>query len=478
MTEDGGVVKQQTKPEIPAIMEDVRRRVLADVEAHKDRRAPFRPYGTSDTQASRTAGEMVHSEELRFLNMHHAYPLTSLNLDSVRSHRPGIVGRVLVKVKRKFLSLIWENLLKEYLFAEKEFHSNLVRFLNDFSRYADARDASNFWDLIRKIDYDVTKALERIERIGDEASASMHAMEQRLRTGMDSSATSLNTRTTLLQAQVEAHQAQLDSLGSSVSGLEGILSRISSRVKAACGPADPVQKEEIQVPDCRYLLLENRYRGSEGEIRRRLDIYPPLFNGVQKNVLEIGPGRGELQVLFAENSVPSYGVDLDGGMVEEAQARSLKVTLGDGVVHMRGLEDGFLGGVIAIQVVEHLPLPVLTELLDLCFHKVTPGGRIVFETIDPRSLLALSSNYFRDPTHVFPLHPDTLAFAMTTAGLKVEEVRPLSGVPIEAQLKEIPVEEYMTPRWVMTVERLNRNIRQLNSLLYGNQDYCVIAVRP
>ncbi len=455
-------------------MEDIRRRVAADVEADKDRRLPFKPYKAEPGGETRKAGEIVNSEELRYLNLNHAFSLATFNPDAIQSHRPGIIGRVIVKVKRKLLSFIWEGLLKEYLDAEKEFNSNLVRLLNASAKYMDARDASNFWELIRKIDYDVTKALDRIERINDEQSATIHSSAQELRRSMDSSLSAVNSRTTLVQAQVESHQGQMQALAGAVAGVEAILSRLGNSPPKDGGSLEP---RTVEMPDYRYVLLENRFRGSEAEITKRLSIYPPVFEGVEKKVLEIGPGRGELQLLFREHGIPSYGVDCDEGMIEEAEARGVEVLKGDGIAHMRSLEDASLGGVIAVQVVEHLGISALNELLDLCFRKVSPGGRVVFETIDPRSLLALSSNYFRDPTHVFPLHPDTLAFAMTTVGLKVVETRPLSPVPDGALLKEVPVEEYMTPRWVLTVERLNNNIKQLNRLLYGFQDYCIVAER-
>ena len=64
---------------------------------------------------------------------------------------------------------------------------------------------------------------------------------------------------------------------------------------------------------------------------------------------------------------------------------------------------------------------------------------------------------------------------MDMAGFKVLEVKQLSPFPAEGILKEIPVEEYMTPRWSLTVERINQNIKLLNSLLFGFQDYCIIA---
>jgi hypothetical protein len=64
---------------------------------------------------------------------------------------------------------------------------------------------------------------------------------------------------------------------------------------------------------------------------------------------------------------------------------------------------------------------------------------------------------------------------MTLGGLDVEEVRMLSAVPEAAKLRPLGVEEYMTPRWMELVGLFNNNIEKLNSLLYGFQDYCVVA---
>jgi O-antigen chain-terminating methyltransferase len=162
-------------------------------------------------------------------------------------------------------------------------------------------------------------------------------------------------------------------------------------------------------------------------------------------------------------------------MVEASTLAGFDARLGDGIAHLRSLNDRSLGGVIAIQVVEHLTKSQLEELMRLCASKVEKGGKIVFETINPRSVLALSSNYFRDPTHIWPLHPDTLAYIMSLSGLEIEEVKLLSPVSTSALLKDIPVEEYMTPRWAHAISLINHNFKQLNELLYGYQDYCVIA---
>ena len=457
-------------PDIAEVMAEIRARVRADVEANRDRQKSYKPINADFSTAQR-AGAMLHSEELRYLNTNYAFG-PKLNLDSITSHRRGLIGRGIVKVKRKLLVVVW-NLLKDYFTAERDFHANLVRFLNDFTKYVDARDAANFWEVIRKIDYDVTKALERIERIGDEQMASLRASERRVLDEVYAGLKDLQGHVTRLDAARAQHDDRLQTLDNVAHGLERIVAGLKSPAHMPAASTEAADASSF--PDFSYLLLENRFRGSETEIARRLSVYPSIFQNAPGTVLDIGPGRGELLGLFKQAGIAAYGVDIDPAMAQEAGSRGFDVRVGDGLAHLRSLPDRSLGGVIAVQVVEHLPRRALEELLRLCAVKVKKGGKVVFETINPRSMLALSSHFFRDPTHVWPVHPDTLAYAMTLAGLEVEELRDLTPVPQEGQLRPVPVEDYMTPRWAYTVELLNRNMQQLNSLLYGFQDYCAVA---
>jgi len=461
------------KPDVVKIMNQIRERIASDIEEFKDKKPAFEFAKIDGASGQRKAGELINSEELRYLNQNYAYG-PNLDLTAIQSHRPGLIGKTIVRAKRKFLSLIWD-LLKGYFVAEREFQANLVRYLNDVSKYVDARDASNFWELIRKVDVDITKALERIERINDEQMASIRTTERRTSKLLDDNLHSLREAIADLNSQSVQHEDKLKTLSSVALGLESIVARMSS----SSSVSSAAEGEKLDsVTDYSYLLLENRYRGSEKLIRERLSIYPAYFQGSEKPLLEIGAGRGELLDLFKEAQVKAYAVDIDRAMVEASVSKGFDVRLGDGIAHLRTLSDQSLGGVIAIQVVEHLTREQLEELFRLCRSKVVSGGRIVFETINPRSVLALSSNYFRDPTHIWPLHPDTMEYSMSLAGLKVEGVKMLSPVPQEALLRPIKVQEYMTPRWTQTVEVLNRNFAQLNELLYGYQDYCIVAKAP
>ena len=463
------------KPDVRTLMAEIRDRVKTAVGNASDSRLPFIPKKMDEAGGDRKAGELLHSEELRYLNQHHHYPLSSFRPDLITSHRPGL-GKVIVKIKRKILSFLWQGLFKPYFEAEREYQSHLVRLLNDMTKYIDSRDAFIFWDLIKKIDCDVNKALTRIESLTDSQSASLMTTETRV----TSLANHAVTETNFLATTVRNIQDQLKTLDSVTRGMEGMINRASapgskpssagSNDSAMEAPRSPSAKVDLS-----YLLLENRYRGSREEIKNRMSFYPQFFADAAGSVLEIGGGRGELQEVLKEKGIACYSVDLDQGMVDEARSHGIDARQGDGIAHLEGLTDSSLGGLIACQVIEHLDQSTLKRLVQACSKKIKPGGKIIFETINTDSMVALSKNYFRDPTHVFPLHPETMRFMLELSGLKVREIHLLSPFTLEATLEEIKVTEYMSPRWAMTVETLNKNIRRLNSLMFGHQDYCIIA---
>jgi 2-polyprenyl-3-methyl-5-hydroxy-6-metoxy-1,4-benzoquinol methylase len=456
--------------DVVALMAEIRVRIKQDVENNRDKRLEFKPR-TADIQGqeAKRADEIVNSEELRNINRQYAYS-AHLPVEGIQSHRPGVLGQLIVKCKRRLVRWIWESLLKDYLVAEREYQTNVVRFLNDISRYIGSRDSSVFWELIRKIDYDVGKALERIERINDEQTASLRAMERGVLEAVDRALVDLRK-----DGRVDKHASELRTLHSVVSGLESIVAKLPAPQGNPRASEQAASNELVQTGGYSYLLLENRFRGSEAQIAEHVRIYPPLFAGSTGPVLEIGSGRGELLKQLNDAGLKAYGVDLDPAMVQAARAKGLNVLEGDGIAHLRSLPDRSLGGLIAVQVVEHLPRLLLEELFKLAASKVQSGGKVVFETINPRSLLALSSNYFRDPTHVWPLHPDTLEYSASLSGLKVKEVRVLSPIPGAAKLQQIQIDEDFPPRLAFALERVNQNIAQLNNWLYAEQDYCIIA---
>lgn len=450
----------QPKSESPQIdvleiMDSIRERIREMNKGPRDPKVPFPSSTISPSAATHKAGELAHSEDLRYLNIHYAFS-TDAKLENIQSHRGGILGRFVVKVKRKVRHYIWNALLRDYFIQERDYFSNLVRHLNATSKYIDARDTTLFLDLVRKIDVDIQQANERIERARDEAHSGMRGAEERL------------------MEIIESLDRKVQMVDRVARGLEGIIHSLKSGALNALAPVAS-QSQTTPLPDLSYLLLEHRYRGSEEAIAERLSIYPPLFAKAKAPVLEIGPGRGELQHLLKAASVKSYGVDLDEAMVKVAIEQGHDVRLGDALSHLQSLPDRSLGGVVGIQVVEHLSSSALRTLFALIKQKVIPGGVVVFETIDPRSLIALSSNYFRDPTHVWPQHPDTLSYSMTLSGLAIREIRSLSPFPASSRLQRIEPPGTMSPEVAGSLQVVHRNFEKIDALLFGYQDYCVIA---
>jgi O-antigen chain-terminating methyltransferase len=235
--------------------------------------------------------------------------------------------------------------------------------------------------------------------------------------------------------------------------------------------------------DCsKYIGFEDLFRGPRDEIRGRLADYLPLFAGAA-NVLDLGCGRGEFLELLREEGIEARGVDLNDEMVELCRTRGLDVVGGDALTYLEACPDGSIGGILAAQVIEHLDPAVIIRLLDVAHTKLTPGGRIVLETINPACWFAFFESYIRDLTHVRPVHPDTLKFLLQASGFQRVEIRyrapfpegdklqPVSVPSIDAPLvPELPVLKDLA----MT---FNANIDKLNGLLFTHLDYAAIGER-
>ena len=156
-----------------------------------------------------------------------------------------------------------------------------------------------------------------------------------------------------------------------------------------------------------YVQFEDRFRGSQHEIRARVEDYVPILANAS-DVVDIGCGRGELLALLKERGISARGVDSNAAMVELCRSRGLSVEQGDGLSYLQRQTDNSLGGLTAIQVVEHFAPAYLVSFLETAFHKMRPGAPLLLETINPACWMAFFETYLRDLTHRQPLHPDTL----------------------------------------------------------------------
>jgi 2-polyprenyl-3-methyl-5-hydroxy-6-metoxy-1,4-benzoquinol methylase len=235
--------------------------------------------------------------------------------------------------------------------------------------------------------------------------------------------------------------------------------------------------EPADDPGLDYFMLELRYRGAPELIRERQAAYLPEFAG-RRAVLDIGCGRGEFVEMLREKGVDARGIDLDPDAVAYCQERGLPVTQAEATIYLNGLQDGALDGIFMAQVAEHLAPSTLQRVLTLASAKMRPGGILVAETVNPLCLYALVNHYLIDPSHVRPLHPELFKFMIESAGFGQAEVRYLSPTPDEIRLHHQAVPPDAASAERERIALTNRNTDKLNSLLFGYQDYAVLAIRP
>ena len=228
----------------------------------------------------------------------------------------------------------------------------------------------------------------------------------------------------------------------------------------------------------KYVGFEHKFRGSESDISERLAGYLPLFEGAA-DVLDLGCGRGEFLAALGDHGISGRGLDINHEMVELCRSRGLTVDEGDALAYLESLADGSLGGLFAAQVVEHFQPGYLMRLLDVAFHALRPGSRLVLETLNPACWSAFFDSYIRDVTHAWPLHPDTLSFLVTAAGFQRIEVRYMAPYSPDSRLQRMTVgrDAALTPAEVCLMETFNTNVDRLNGQLFSNRDYAVIAER-
>lgn len=174
-----------------------------------------------------------------------------------------------------------------------------------------------------------------------------------------------------------------------------------------------------------YRQLEQRFRGSRAHIKALTAEYLDDVRPIGGPVVDIGCGTGEWLELLGEEGITAYGVDTNAAFAEANRARGLDVRVGDAVAHLASLEPGTLGAVTGFHLAEHLETELLLRLIDRARVALRPGGLLILETPNPTNVRVGAAQFWIDPTHIRPLHPELLAFMCTQRGFAEVETRPL-----------------------------------------------------
>ncbi len=225
-----------------------------------------------------------------------------------------------------------------------------------------------------------------------------------------------------------------------------------------------------------YLELEHRYRGTDEEIAERLAIYLDDLKE-RSPVLDLGCGRGESLRILKENGIEAQGIDGNARMVAACREQGLKAEEGDLFEKLAGVEEGSLGAVVSFHVIEHLPPESLDRLVRLAWRALRPGGALILETPNPLSVVVAARNFWLDPTHQRPVHPESLRLSYALAGFDPVEFRALRPFSAEERLPEIDLARLPQEQGELA-DQVNRLRDRLDDVLFGEQDYAVVGVKP
>lgn len=219
--------------------------------------------------------------------------------------------------------------------------------------------------------------------------------------------------------------------------------------------------------DSFYVSFEERFRGSRDDITERQRFYLPFVTeakagSLERPILDLGCGRGEWLELLREENLVAKGVDLNGLMVAECQARQLDVVQADVVDYLRSQADSSFAAISGFHIIEHLPLRTLLEVLAESFRVLLPDGVVFFESPNCKNIMVGACNFYVDPTHRNPVFPDTAAFMLDLSGFSRVTLKYLS--PVRPALA--------------TASGEPGQAETLDELLYGPQDFGVIGFKP
>ncbi len=209
-----------------------------------------------------------------------------------------------------------------------------------------------------------------------------------------------------------------------------------------------------------YKEFEDKFRGSEKDIIDRLTEYLPILKNIPKKTkkypaLDIGCGRGEfLSILKAANIKP-VGVDINEEMIKRVKSQGYVAHRSDALSYLLKQKSESISVISGFHIVEHIPFEVLLDIFKECYRVVNREGLVIFETPNPYNLVVGSSSFYLDPSHIKPIPPDLLSYALESSGFHCK-ILPLHPV-------------------IKNIDHPDPIVRSIMGMVYGPQDYAILA---
>ena len=240
-----------------------------------------------------------------------------------------------------------------------------------------------------------------------------------------------------------------------IAALDQKIETVAVRVRDV---TNPVIASSSATSDFLYRRLEDGLRGA-------VDVadYVALARERQP-VIDVGCGRGEFLLALKEAGIAGRGFDTNERSVADLVARGIDAAVAGVPGCFANLGDATIGTIVAMHVVEHLPVDALFALFAEASRVLRAGGLLIIETPNAESLAVSASEFWRDPTHLAPRHPAALTLLGREHGFAVDEIRAIHPFP-------------SSNLFVAATEESRALVDALNERVFGGQDLRLVLRR-
>jgi len=267
-----------------------------------------------------------------------------------------------------------------------------------------------------------------------------------------------------ISKSVEAHSTLISDINHLINVIDNKVSTIkhTASMNEMAAQKQPINNtvSDNHNLDYFYKLFEDKFRGAEEDIKKRVSEYKHLFDALPQNlkqlpVIDLGCGRGEFLSFAKDNHIKAIGVDMNHDMVERSNSLGFEVYENDAMSYIVDQKNNSISAITGFHIVEHIPFEQLMQLFEECYRVLSPGGFVLFETPNPGNIIVGACNFYTDPSHINPIPPDLLAFALESVGFRPEI---------------IPTHPTME-----VIEHNDPIVKDMMNMFYGPRDYAVFA---
>ena len=282
----------------------------------------------------------------------------------------------------------------------------------------------------------------------------------------------------VLHRQTEFNRAAIELIRGQQTQVEALGASVRAQIDIQAGTDERLDALEHRLParsgltELDYISFTARFHDTTQDRREHLSRFVPRFEG-RSEVIDACCGAGEFLELLRDAGIAAVGVDSDHAMVEQCRQLGLEAIHDDVLQFLLGRPEESHGGVFAAHLVEQLERGEVVELVRLAFSRLRPGGVLVLETVNPLCLLTYAG-FYGDFRYVAPVPPLSLQWLAQSCGFASAEIEYGSPVPAEHKLRPLPVSAGQEAE----VEAFNRGLDAANELLFGFQNYALIARKP